>query len=404
MHLVLSYYLFTLLGYVGTVFGPTLPFIIDGFSLSLAQAGTLFFLLSFGHVLGSISMAPLMRRFDSKPIMLLGAVLMAANALAIPFASRWFLMLGNVCVLGVGWGLLEVGFNALVSHWSEGDPGPALNRLHLFFALGAWLGPSLISLLLVGGMAWQLAFFTVAFGFVIFIGIFAKMPAGIFQLAPGKGSHPTGGSLETSEKVTLRHLLAAPGIVLLGLAILIYVGVEFSITGWITTFLTESLGSTAAMGAAAVSFFWAGLTVGRLICSMFFQRVDYLSLLLFLCAGTAISVGLGALIPIPAVAVGCFALAGLFSSGIFPTIVASGARAYPDWISSLSSFFSALAGIGGMLMPWVLGIIADTVGLGGGLIVLSLFMAMAALLAFALKSSGLEQGTGTQMRFFDEMN
>ncbi|NLJ25835.1 MAG: MFS transporter [Firmicutes bacterium] len=394
MHWIICYAIYTLLGFVGTVFGPTLPFLIERFSLSLAKAGSLFFLLSLGQVCSSGTAHGLMGRFGPKRVILTGLMCMGLGLAAIPLAPKWSMTLISVFVMGAGWGTLEVGFNAFASHWSGDSPGPALNRLHLFFALGAWLGPSAISVMLMAGVAWQSFFFFVALCYLAFVITWAAMPSRLFELADvGSIGQHSDEVPSKNGRASLRELLMAPGVLVLGLIMLIYVGVEVSITGWITTFFMRSFASTAAFGAGVVSLFWAGLTLGRLACSIISQKVEYLFLMLLLCGGTAVTIWLGTIAPTPMLAMVLFALAGFFCSGIFPTIVACGARAYPEWVSPLAGFFATVAGIGGMLMPWLLGMVADSVGLGTGMLILSILMVVAAALAYALLRRGHELGS-----------
>lgn len=399
MHWIICYAIYTLLGFVGTVFGPTLPFLIERFSLSLAKAGSLFFLLSLGQVCSSGTAHGLMSRFGPKRVILTGLICMGLGPVAIPLAPGWFTVLVSAFVMGAGWGTLEVGFNAFVSHWSGDNPGPALNRLHLFFALGAWLGPSAISVMLMGGVAWQSFFYFVALCYLGFVIIWAAMPSRLFELE--SIDQHSDEVLGEGKIVSLSELLMAPGILILGLIMLIYVGVEVSITGWITTFFIRSFSSTAAFGAGVVSLFWAGLTLGRLVCSIISQKVEYLFLMLLLCGGTAVTIWLGAIASTPMLAMILFALAGFFCSGIFPTIVACGARVYPEWVSPLAGYFATVAGLGAMLMPWLLGMVADSVGLGTGMLILSILMVVAAALAYALLRRGHVLGSSLESQSLD---
>ncbi|NMB44832.1 MAG: MFS transporter [Firmicutes bacterium] len=395
MHWTVLYALYTILGFVATVFGPTLPFLITKFSLSLGRAGSLFLLLSLGQVCASGATHGLMSHFGPKRVVFAGLLCLGVGLVMIPLAPQWPLVLASAVIMGIGWGILEVSFNAFVSHWSNDNPGPALNRLHLFFALGAWLGPSIIGVMLMGGIAWQSFFFFVALCYLVSIFVWQAMPNTLFELSdsdPRAESDSQQHTATASREVSLKEMVMAPGILTLGLIMVIYVGVEVSITGWITTFFMRNFSSTAAFGAGVVSFFWAGLTIGRLVCSIISQKMEYLTLMLLLCGGTATAVGLGAIAPSPVSAMLLFALAGFFCSGIFPTIVACGASGYPQWVSPLAGYFSTVAGIGAMLMPWLLGMVADTVGLRTGMVVLSMLMVIAAVLTHLLQRRRHEAG------------
>ena len=69
-----------------------------------------------------------------------------------------------------------------------------------------------------------------------------------------------------------RMLLAGP-LLLLGIAIAAYVASEVGVSNWIVRFLEPAPLATATL---ALSLYWAGLTVGRLVSSVIADRFDHL--------------------------------------------------------------------------------------------------------------------------------
>lgn len=403
MAVYLSYFVYVALGLVGTVFGSTLPFLIEKYSLSLTQAGTLFLFSSLGHITGASGCALLMRQLGDKQTMFLGALLMGAAAVAVPFVPVWSLVLLSVIVLGGGWGMVEVGFNALVVRWAGRSGASALNRLHLFYALGSWLGPLAVGVMLSRQMPWQWIFYLISGCYLLFLLLWAAVPKqqinGTSQNSLGNVRGRAAGSDSTRSKTGIFWLLRAPGLVLLGFIMFLYVGVEVSLTGWIATFLTQTFRAAPAFGASGVSMFWAGLTLGRWLCSLISDRFSYSGLLLLLCSGAALTTGLAALMPTAGGSVALFAITGVFSSGVFPMIMALGTRQYPQWVSEISGFLAVVAGVGAMVMPWALGAAAQDIGLRAGIVLLALIMVVAVVLVLVLKSqlSGSSRADGAKV-------
>ena len=65
-----------------------------------------------------------------------GPGLIAVGLLVIAVAPSWPVFLAGFLALGLGAGLIDSGVNALFMDLYEGRAAGALNRLHLFFALG----------------------------------------------------------------------------------------------------------------------------------------------------------------------------------------------------------------------------------------------------------------------------
>lgn len=59
-----------------------------------------------------------------------------------------------------------------------------------------------------------------------------------------------------------------------GPVLTIQIGVEVSISGWLTTYLVRERGANANAGFA-VTGFWGGMTVGRIVLIPFTNKVGY---------------------------------------------------------------------------------------------------------------------------------
>ena len=90
------------------------------------------------------------------------------------------------------------------------------------------------------------------------------------------GRRIAGGAVEPASTPRAarvgRSLLAGP-LLLLGVAIAAYVASEVGVSNWIVRFLEPAPLTTATL---ALSLFWAGLTVGRLVSSAIADRFDHL--------------------------------------------------------------------------------------------------------------------------------
>jgi fucose permease len=177
-----------------------------------------------------------------------------------------------------------------------------------------------------------------------------------------------------SIRATLR-LPAAQWSILLFFA---YTGLELAIGAWTFTLLTEGRGLSMAMAGSSISLYWLGLTVGRVLGAMLGRRSSAESLvrgclialtgaLALLAAGLSPHADLAALV-----------LAGVAAGPVFPTLIATTpARVGGQHAANAVGFQIAAAAVGQSLLPSVLGVIADRLGLealAAGLIVLGVFV------------------------------
>ena len=155
---------------------------------------------------------------------------------------------------------------------------------------------------------------------------------------------------------------ASPYALLTGGLIFIYVGTETAAGGWIASYAQRLGASASGFGTMTPSFFWAGLLIGRAAAPAILRRVSEAALVLtslfvagaglvlILVASSVMTVSSGA------------ALTGLGLAAVFPTTFAIFTRHFGRQASQLTGFFFVLAGLGGALIPWLVGFISARFG------------------------------------------
>lgn len=145
---------------------------------------------------------------------------------------------------------------------------------------------------------------------------------------------------------------------------LVYTGVEVAAGQWAFTLLTESRAMPTAAAGWWVAAYWGGLTAGRLLFGVVGDRITA-DRLLDSSALVALA-GLGLLWADPggAGAIG-LPIAGLGFAAIFPTLVSlTPARIGRDRSTRMVGYQLAAANVGAASIPWLMGLIAGTRGVG----------------------------------------
>jgi fucose permease len=331
--------------------GTALPAIISTFGLSLADAGALTGVPSVGFVASVFLGGVLTDRIGIQAILLGGGGLLALALAGFGLAPIFLVALVANIFSALAGGLLESSVNTLVVRLAVRQAGAALNRLHLFFGLGAFVCPLLVGGLLSAGVSWRL-------GYLLATGLAAG-----FSLAVSRPCFPpplSGGGVDWRQFATL---LRRRSIALSSLAMLLYVAAEVALTAWVVTYLQRVGDYPAARAATALSAFWLAMMTGRYLVSRLAARLSYGAIVLGgALGGAAFSFTLLVSFNL-ALVFAALVGAGLCFAAQFPTILAHASDANRDYPGAVSGIVVGAAGLGAMAGPWLLGVTAGAVGL-----------------------------------------
>jgi len=146
---------------------------------------------------------------------------------------------------------------------------------------------------------------------------------------------------------------------------LAYVGTETAISGWVVTFMLRSRNATPYLASLASSGFWIGMAIGRLVLGFGTDRmgVRRATVLYFLCA-----IGLEVLFAVLSSPVGLVVVMtglGFVLGPMFPSGVVVLTRLLPAKLHiSAVSFVASLGQVGGAFLPFAIGAVVQSLGIG----------------------------------------
>jgi FHS family L-fucose permease-like MFS transporter len=371
--------LFFMWGFITVSIDPLIAALKALFELSYAQAMLTQFAFFMAYFVVSLPAAALIARLGNSKSIMFALGVMVLGCLIVPAATyfeTYSLVLVALFVIASGITILQVVANPLAA--ALGPPARSHFRLtfsQTFNSFGTWLAPQLVSgIILAGGIfavthgaeitpalraesfgRIDTVFLAIAGALVLlalFIFVFRKL---LDVTKPvDEGQRP---SISTAFKS--RWAMFGAG------AIFLYVGAEVSIGSAMTNFLAEPdmLNIPLEEAGKMVSYYWGGAMVGRLIGSgllfLVKQRAPWLLAAFALGAATlcfAVSQLHGSTAAYLALSI------GLFNSIMFPvifTMTLERSSAAPAATSGLL----CLAIVGGAILPYVYGLIADSAGL-----------------------------------------
>ncbi len=274
---------------------------------------------------------------------------------------------------GIGFGLIDVSINTIVTLAFHDTLGETLNNVHSSYGIGALSGPLLLSLSLqmLNEALWAYLVGAIAAFIVIFLLILQAVP-----------EIPTQHDIQRQQRPALyRKVLLQPLLWLMALQIALYVGAELGFGNWIVTVISRSAAISLALAAPAATAFFLGLTIGRLLGGQVLSRgllsenqLLYVSILGGFITGIVVAIFPGQIV----VSFGASALVGLFYGPLFPGIMAMASREFVNNIGIVSSVMLVSTGSAAMVLPALMGILIPVIGINWVLV----FPAFCCLLIF----------------------
>jgi fucose permease len=300
----------------------------------------------------------------------------AVGAAGLGLAPIWAAFVLAALTVGAGAGCLDGGANGLVLDVYREGRGRAMNLLHVSFSVGALAAPLIVGTLVGGGVPWE----AVALGTGAVVSLLAVAYAVVPMPSGRRTSHGAGTPVPGASGGHGGPTLLSGPLLLLGIAIAAYVASEIGISNWTVRFLEPAPLTTATL---ALSLYWAGLTVGRLISSVIADRFDHLRFTIACTLAMAVLIAAAVLVPSLPLSIAAFAAAGVASGPVFPMIVAIGGDRYPQRSAAVGGSLAGMAVIGSTIYPPAMGFLSITVGLtvamfGNALLALACLLALAA--------------------------
>ncbi len=337
-------------GIVLTTLGSILPSIMTRFGIDKAEAGSLFLLMTFGILAGSLVFGPLVDRYGYKGILLAATALIALGLEGIAFASSMGWLRIAVIVIGFGGGIINGGANALVADISIEERAADLSLLGVFFGLGAMGVPFALGVLI---NRYSQAALVAGVGALVLLP-FAFMALSVFP-APKQAQ---GFPIADAGRLVRDRLL-----LLMGFMLFLESGIEITVGGWTSTFVTEVLAVRARNALIILSLYWLGMMLARVALGSILRRRSAFGVL-YVCLTIALA---GAALLLTTRTAGV-AAAGVFMLGVgfaatFPIVLGLIGDRYATLSGTAFSVAIAMGLCGGMLLPYTAGVLGKSYGM-----------------------------------------
>jgi fucose permease len=376
--------IFFAISFLTNILNSLLPTIKADFGLSFALAGFLPFSFFLAYGVMSIPSGILIERYRERPVLVASFVVACAGSLLFAALPRYGIALSSLFLIGLGMAMLQVAINPLLRVAGGEEHFAFFSVLGQFvFGLASWFSPDLYSYLMrnlergggeraawlqllarlaPSGLPWVAIYwiFSATTLAMIVVLLFVRLPA------VERKEDEKAGTLETHAR-----LLRNPTVLLFFVGIFAYVGSEQGIANWISEFLRLYHGlDPVTAGAEAVKWFWGSMTLGCLLGLILLKLFDSRRVLVAFACAAIVTLSLALFGP-GWLAYFAFQALGFCLSVMWSIVFSLG-------LNSLDRHHGSFSGVlctgivGGAVLPWVIGLLADRVGLRSGMTVLYL--------------------------------
>ena len=335
------------------IIGATLPHLMSEVGLDYIGAGSILTFFYIGNFFGSFLYTALSAKLGDKFSITLMTCLSFLSFVILINTPPLIIINILMLILGLTKGSITLFNNYYVNNMYE-NPAPKGAILNAMFAIGAFISPFLLSFILYLGFNWRYILGLIAIiAALVVAGFFTTdNETLLFYKNNAKGSVANGTNKDTKffkdKKFYINTVL-----------LFFYLGFEYSVNGWFITYLKDTGIMSVSLATTLVSITWIAILISRLFIAKISQNISPKKIMVFDSLGLLIGfIMLISTKNVFIIVISLFIL-GLFMAPVFPLSYAVSKESLHGCAFALT-MFTALTAIGGIITPYILGVISNT--------------------------------------------
>ncbi|KAI0278077.1 MFS general substrate transporter [Russula aff. rugulosa BPL654] len=349
------------MGWCDSSTGPLLPRIQNVYHVNFVVVSLIFIANCIGFVTGSAANIVLNDKLGFGKVIVLGSVAQTIACSIQASAPPFPLFVIAYTINGFGESLGDAQANGFVANYKD-NAATKMGIVHAAYGLGASISP-LVATQFAQLHRWSfhylvtLAVAVLNTALLICIFKFKTQDECLAQIGQTAEEKELVGGSKYKEMFRLKALHT------LALFILVYVGVEVTIGGWIVTYMIHVRHGGPSSGYISTGFF-GGLTVGRVAFLWVNNKIGerrVIFIYVFLAIGLELVVWL-----VPSLIGGAVAvsLIGVLLGPIYPIVMNESGRILPRWLlTGCIGWIAGLGQTGSAALPFLTGAIAGKTGI-----------------------------------------
>ena len=350
--IALAFYAFIVIGMTEGSIGVILPSLQATYNLTTATVTPLFFSQLAGYLVAALFNGWLIQRLGLARMLLFASVILGSALCLYGFSPAWIVMVMGGVVAGLGIGLIDAGINTYIA--DDQRNAHLMGMLHAFYGIGSLMGPAIATTVLALGLDWRTVYFI--FASLLGLSILGLLWAVLVRYQPMMHS-----ITQSNAQIGLVKTLKMPSVLISGLLLLVYVGMETSLSDWSYSVQTLSRGTPNLLAGYSVSAYWLGLTLGRFAMGRMVTKLGAVRTLNLALLLLALGAGSWWLLPFPFLSL---PIIGLALGPVFPVNIWLMPQRVSSAIAPMAIGFMTSAGsVGAAAIPALAGWTAQQLGL-----------------------------------------
>jgi MFS family permease len=335
-----------------------IPTIQQELHLNEAQLGAVLFALPVGLMATLPVTGMLLSRFDSRRIMMIGAVSFNLMLCAIGFATRSWQLAIALVFFGSSRNLMNISANAQSIGVQSLFERPIIARFHGIWSLAGFGAAALGSLMVSFAVAPAWHFLGV--GLVLTACCWYAYPGSLPQQPAPRERRPW---FALPDKTLAKY----------GLISFASMACEGTMIDWSGIYLQKAVHTSRAMATLGFTIYMIAMTLGRLIGDRFANRYGIRTMLMY--SGGLIAAGLlvAVLLPYAPTALVGFILTGFGVSCVIPMVFSMAGRSEGMSSGSAIAAVSTVGYLGFLIVPPLVGSVAQLAGLRSAYAMMAVF-------------------------------
>ena len=349
---IYCYWLMSLYGVSIVMIGTLVPELLQYFEVSLSDIGFLMTIQCFGGILALFLGSRFAEKVKKSLIIPIAFGSLGLGLLVVGYSASFLVLQTAFFLTGFFIRITDIFLNAFVGQIHQENSGIYLNRLHMFFSIGAFTGPFYSGMLIKLDFHWQQIYSIIGILFVV------SALLGCWFILPIGKMHQTQSPMNRAPLHFL-EIIQDPKIWILGATLLFYSFHQLSVTVWLPYYMEDSLGASKEMANLAISLFWFGIILGRFFVSIIVKNQDPARLLSFGAFVGAFLLVVGIYSRDIYLTTSAYFIVGLLTGAVIPLAFTICYKIFPEVIALATTFLSIFLLSGQMVGPWLLGVSAE---------------------------------------------
>lgn len=355
--LAIIYLSFISLGLPDGLLGAAWPSMQPEMGVPVGAAGAVSMTIAGCTIISSLLSDRMIRRFGTGKVTAVSVAMTAAALIGFSVTREYWMLFLWALPYGLGAGSVDAALNNFVALHYEARH---MSWLHCMWGLGATAGPYVMGFCLTRGMGWPAGYRAIGIvQFVLTAVLFLSLP-----MWKKKVTAQWDGEKVEGHSRSIPEILKMPGARQVLIAFFCYSSVEAAVGLWGSSYMVGYRGVSPEKGAAWISLFYLGITLGRGGCGFIAGRLTDKTLIRM---GEIVILGGMVLMMVPAPEIVLCAgllLIGLGCAPIYPSIIHSTPDNFGrDASQSIMGVQMASAYVGSTFTPPIVGVVVGKFGM-----------------------------------------